>query len=163
MEVCSICHDPMEPQHTVVKPKCQHVFHVICINIWMTRHRSCPLCRRRISVSTQVPWRTLFLTAIIINHEMVLERAAYTCAFLQHSLETYSTKQLWNEFKEYLITKMTRFELSGTRLPFLDLTARATAKKEYIKWRKQFESISGQKVFNAPRIKQAKNMFSQAL
>jgi hypothetical protein len=58
---------------------------------------------------------------------------------------------------------MTRFELSGTRLPFLDLTARATAKKEYIKWRKQFESISGQKVFNAPRIKQAKNMFSQAL
>jgi len=92
---------------------------------------------------------------------MVLERATYTCAFLQHCLQKYSTKEQWNISKENLITKMTRFEMSGTRLPFLDLTVRATAKKEYAKWKKQFEQISGVKVFKAPSIQQAKIMFSE--
>lgn len=150
---CVICHEQMEPYHTVVRPRrCNHTFHAICINIWLTRHRSCPLCRRRISLATQIPWRTLFTTALIITQDMALERAAYTYAFLSQVLKTYTTKTSWHQTRDAIIAAAEHFEIGTTRLPYIDLTTRSTAKREKKKWSTTFEQISGESPRNSPRV-----------
>ncbi len=156
---CTICHEAMEPYHTIVRSKdCNHTFHAICINIWLTRHRSCPLCRRRISLATQMPWRTLFATALIITQEMTLERLAYTYAFLQQILKTYTTKTSWRQSRDMIISAAEQFEIAGVRLPYLDLTTRSTAKREKKKWGTTFQQISGESPRISARVKSARRI-----
>jgi hypothetical protein len=155
--MCSICHEIFEPNHTIVQPKhCTHQFHAICINIWLARHRSCPLCRRRISLSTQMPWRSLFAVALVITREMALERAAYTIAFLSILLKRYDTSRKWYESRDALIAAMEQFELGSIRLPFIDLTSRTTAKREKRKWTQLYEQIAEEHPRNSEHVRSAR-------
>jgi hypothetical protein len=150
---CAICYEPMEQNHNIVTPtNCKHSFHAICINIWLARHRSCPLCRKPISLTTQMPWRTLFSTALIVTHEMALERASYTYAFLSQILKTYDTSEKWRVSSIAIHAAAQHFEMGLVRLPFLDLTSRTTTKREKYKWRQIFEEISGESVRLSERI-----------
>jgi len=158
MDTCCICHENIESYHKIIEPRCKHKFHVICINIWLSKHRNCPLCRRRVSVSVQIPWRTLFFSMIIINNEMILERASLTYAFLQYILKKYSTPELWNGSKDTIIRNMLCFESSGVILPFLDLSSRTSAKKDYKKWRINLEEISGERAYKHSRVQNAKRI-----
>ena len=161
---CTICHEAMEPYHTVVKPKrCNHTFHAICINIWLAHHRSCPLCRRRISLSTQMPWRTLFAVALVITQEAALERAAYSYAFLSTVLRTYRTSASWRTARDILIASAEQFEVGATRLPFLDLTTRTTAKNERRKWASLFTEMSGEPYRSSSRVKSARRVVLEQL
>ncbi|PKA59611.1 NEP1-interacting protein 1 [Apostasia shenzhenica] len=46
---CSVCLQDIHIGETVRSlPNCQHMFHLPCIDGWLTRHGSCPLCRREI-------------------------------------------------------------------------------------------------------------------
>lgn len=157
LDACTICQETMESYHTVVKPnECEHKFHAICINIWLARHRSCPLCRRKISLTTQMPWRTLFSTALIISHEMALERATYTYAFLNLMLRRFNTAEKWTHVRDTIIIAAEQFELGSTRLPFLDLTTRTTAKKEKKKWYILFCEFSDETPRTSERMQSAK-------
>ncbi|KAJ3678671.1 hypothetical protein LUZ60_002474 [Juncus effusus] len=43
---CSVCLQDFRVGLIVrILPKCEHAFHVPCIDIWLTKHGSCPLCR----------------------------------------------------------------------------------------------------------------------
>jgi hypothetical protein len=155
--VCTICHETFEPEHTIVQPNnCSHKFHAICINIWLTRHRSCPLCRRRISLSTQMPWRSLFAVALVITREMTLERAAYTYAFLSILLKRFDTSRKWHISRDALIAAMEQFELGTIRLPFIDLTSRSTAKREKRKWAEIYVQVADEYPRHAERVASAR-------
>lgn len=161
---CTICHEALEPYHTVVQPRrCKHTFHAICINIWLAHNRSCPLCRRRISLSTQMPWRTLFAVALVMTQEAALERAAFTYAFLSTVLRTYRTSVSWRAARDILIASAEQFEFGTTRLPFLDLTTRTTAKKERRKWADLFTQMSGEPYRSSERIKSARRLVAERL
>jgi hypothetical protein len=161
---CTICHEALEPYHTVVQPRrCNHTFHAICINIWLVHHRSCPLCRRRISLSTQMPWRTLFAVALVVTQEAALERAAFTYAFLSTILRTYRTSASWRATRDILIASVEQFEFGTTRLPFLDLTTRTTAKNERRKWADLFTQMSGESYRSSERVRSARRLVAERL
>jgi hypothetical protein len=43
---CVICLSPFEENEMGRElPKCRHVFHVECIDMWLTSHPNCPICR----------------------------------------------------------------------------------------------------------------------
>ncbi|GKV06669.1 hypothetical protein SLEP1_g18529 [Rubroshorea leprosula] len=48
---CSVCLSKFEDIEILrLLPKCKHAFHINCIDRWLEKHSSCPLCRQRVSV-----------------------------------------------------------------------------------------------------------------
>jgi hypothetical protein len=58
--VCSICLSnsdeycyiinsmPLENMNNIEHMSCGHVFHKVCLNHWISKHNTCPMCRRQI-------------------------------------------------------------------------------------------------------------------
>jgi hypothetical protein len=46
IDVCSICLDDVCDIETTRKLRCGHHFHIDCIRTWLTKNKSCPLCRQ---------------------------------------------------------------------------------------------------------------------
>ncbi|KAE9448670.1 hypothetical protein C3L33_19421, partial [Rhododendron williamsianum] len=47
---CAVCLSKFEDVEVLrLLPKCKHAFHIDCIDLWLERHSSCPLCRHKIS------------------------------------------------------------------------------------------------------------------
>ncbi|XP_059285731.1 RING-H2 finger protein ATL56 [Lycium ferocissimum] len=50
---CAICLDGFKDGEYVRKlPDCGHVFHVKCVDSWLTRVLNCPVCRARVRVGS---------------------------------------------------------------------------------------------------------------
>lgn len=46
---CTICYDNyLDDVHVACKLKCKHIFHNLCINNWIKKSKTCPLCRYNI-------------------------------------------------------------------------------------------------------------------
>ncbi|PSS01908.1 E3 ubiquitin-protein like [Actinidia chinensis var. chinensis] len=47
---CSVCLSKFEDVEILrLLPKCKHAFHIDCVDQWLEKHSSCPLCRHKIS------------------------------------------------------------------------------------------------------------------
>ncbi|KAK6944944.1 Zinc finger, RING-type [Dillenia turbinata] len=48
---CAVCLSKFEDIEILrLLPKCKHAFHIACVDQWLEKHSSCPLCRNRVSV-----------------------------------------------------------------------------------------------------------------
>jgi hypothetical protein len=47
---CAVCLCQFEDNDILrLLPKCQHAFHVDCVDLWLASHSTCPLCRHCVS------------------------------------------------------------------------------------------------------------------
>ncbi|XP_040994263.1 RING-H2 finger protein ATL52-like [Juglans microcarpa x Juglans regia] len=53
---CSVCLSEFQENESLrLLPKCNHAFHLPCIDIWLKSHSTCPLCRSNISSINPLP------------------------------------------------------------------------------------------------------------
>lgn len=53
---CSVCLNEFHEGQTLrLLPKCNHAFHIPCIDTWLRSHTNCPLCRSGIVSNNSVP------------------------------------------------------------------------------------------------------------
>ncbi|CAN8235435.1 unnamed protein product [Cochlearia groenlandica] len=53
---CPVCLNEFEEDECLrLLPKCNHAFHVSCIDTWLGSHTNCPLCRASIAISAVTP------------------------------------------------------------------------------------------------------------
>jgi len=51
---CPVCTDSYEPGATIIRlPFCGHVFHDYCATAWLTKHNTCPYCRKEFSTDDE--------------------------------------------------------------------------------------------------------------
>ncbi|KAH0783380.1 hypothetical protein KY290_002978 [Solanum tuberosum] len=49
---CSVCLSEFEEDETLrILPKCNHAFHIPCIDTWLRSHTNCPMCRAGIVIT----------------------------------------------------------------------------------------------------------------
>lgn len=47
---CAVCLNEFEDEETLrLLPKCDHVFHLECIDMWLASHTTCPVCRANLA------------------------------------------------------------------------------------------------------------------
>ncbi|TKY53708.1 RING-H2 finger protein ATL1 [Spatholobus suberectus] len=52
---CAVCLSEFQHDEKLrVIPNCSHVFHIDCIDVWLQNNAHCPLCRRTVSLTSQV-------------------------------------------------------------------------------------------------------------
>ena len=44
---CSICIE--NNKNNFITLECSHSFHTTCLNLWLEKHKNCPLCRAKIN------------------------------------------------------------------------------------------------------------------
>lgn len=48
---CAVCLSKFEDIEILrLLPKCKHAFHINCVDQWLEKHSSCPLCRHKVSI-----------------------------------------------------------------------------------------------------------------
>ncbi|GMN50589.1 hypothetical protein TIFTF001_019753 [Ficus carica] len=53
---CAVCLSKFEDVEVLrLLPKCKHAFHINCIDHWLEKHSSCPLCRHKVSTEDLTP------------------------------------------------------------------------------------------------------------
>ncbi|KAH9286910.1 RING finger protein [Echinococcus granulosus] len=48
---CAICIEVFKPQDLIRSLPCRHMYHRACIDPWLLKHRSCPLCKQNILIA----------------------------------------------------------------------------------------------------------------
>lgn len=49
-ENCAICYNSIDEGQKIAKIQCIHKFHTSCLNKWIKKRQSCPLCQSSIQL-----------------------------------------------------------------------------------------------------------------
>lgn len=66
---CAVCLSELEEGETArLLPKCNHGFHLDCIDMWFQSHSTCPLCRNPVAgIAPEIP--DSVDSIVVVNHE----------------------------------------------------------------------------------------------
>ncbi|KAK2638494.1 hypothetical protein Ddye_026289 [Dipteronia dyeriana] len=84
---CSVClSEFVEDESLRILPKCNHAFHLPCIDTWFNSHCNCPLCRANIqqTVSVNQCQHTNQTHVLVIHHVNVGDQEASAAAAVNH-------------------------------------------------------------------------------
>ncbi|KAK8507519.1 hypothetical protein V6N13_141538 [Hibiscus sabdariffa] len=104
---CSVClSEFMEDESLRLLPKCNHAFHVPCIDTWFKSHSTCPLCRANIvSVSANQPATT------VTAHEGSVNVSVSAIVYPQMNEATSVIHDLESGVREEAVRDMTVLEI----------------------------------------------------
>lgn len=141
-DCCAICLESFESYHTIARPnECNHPFHVSCIRIWMTYNKTCPCCRREITVESQLQWGAILAVTIALTREHTIQRSLCALAFLDHLLKKYVNAKQFNDNYSRILNAIEHLQITNIRLPFLTIRTRADAIREKKKWKTVAEEL----------------------
>lgn len=70
---CAVCLSKFEDIEMLrLLPKCKHAFHIACIDNWLEKHSSCPICRHR--VSAEDPTIFTYTSSMRLMNQSELQR-----------------------------------------------------------------------------------------
>ncbi|KAL8500128.1 hypothetical protein ACS0TY_019935 [Phlomoides rotata] len=73
---CSICLGEYQDKEILrIMPKCGHSFHLSCIDIWLRKQSTCPVCRLSLQDSKRVPSATLSTAQSFDTSDIRLEHS----------------------------------------------------------------------------------------
>ncbi|KAL6972594.1 RING-type E3 ubiquitin transferase [Sarracenia purpurea var. burkii] len=65
---CAVCLSQLaDGEKTRLLPKCNHGFHVDCIDMWFQSHSTCPICRHPVSTQSSATLELIFLSPHVEN------------------------------------------------------------------------------------------------
>ncbi|PIN16243.1 hypothetical protein CDL12_11120 [Handroanthus impetiginosus] len=77
--ICTICLAEYQEKEVLrIMPKCGHSFHLSCIDVWLRRQSTCPVCRLSVQDSVEqkhVPSAALSLAQSFDSSEITMERS----------------------------------------------------------------------------------------
>lgn len=143
-EVCSICLDEIKvEQSTSFLDVCSHTFHEECLEKWLCRQKTCPLCR--------IP--------VLYENTVEIQRYILTWIVLQWILQKYPKFEHFYRNKQKIVSLFQNFRWNGNRLFPVDSTSLSALKtQKAIVQRKIMELIHYQgalhRVHSVQRMKQ---------
>lgn len=85
-KLCSICLEEFNSTQTVKRiPVCSHIFHSVCIEDWLTRRNTCPLCRQAVMDANG---------RLIPNEEMQMSEGGYQPAHVPATAGGYQLNRV---------------------------------------------------------------------
>ncbi|KAA8515765.1 hypothetical protein F0562_018624 [Nyssa sinensis] len=75
---CAVCLNEFRDDESLrLLPKCNHAFHVACIDTWLKSHSNCPLCRSNLAAANPLPLpapisqssSTLNINSVVVQHQ----------------------------------------------------------------------------------------------
>ncbi|KAL5079746.1 hypothetical protein RYX36_008167 [Vicia faba] len=71
---CSICLSKFEDVEILrLLPKCKHAFHIDCIDHWLEKHSSCPICRHKVNIEDETTFAYSNSLRMLVNDESNIE------------------------------------------------------------------------------------------
>lgn len=112
---CIICQDAIEQG---VFTRCGHVYCKVCINTWWQQHRTCPLCKQKLSSSD-------FKDISFKPSEMKAQEEAQECASpTQASTPGSSNTSIYSDISDSTMREIKMIDLEGSYGTKIDMIAR---------------------------------------
>lgn len=75
---CVLCFSPFEDGECIRQlPSCNHVFHASCIDVWLSSHSDCPLCRTPVDhvpcINREATSEAVNSPVVAINNSLQIE------------------------------------------------------------------------------------------
>lgn len=71
---CSICLSKFEDIEILrLLPKCKHAFHIDCIDHWLEKHSSCPICRHKVNIEDETTFAYSNSLRMLVSDESNIE------------------------------------------------------------------------------------------